>query len=166
MLREDFYYRINVINIHVPPLRERKEDIQLLADHFLEKNLSTSTKSINGFTNEVIQIFENHNWPGNVRELENVVERAVTLAKTKKITVDDLPPHFSNKQVSNFNFGNLSLMQLKHKAVEELEKKYLLFLLEKYKGNITHVAEAAGLTRRHIHRMLNIYKIDPNKWRE
>ena len=165
-LREDFYYRINVINIHIPPLRERKEDIQLLADHFLEKNLSTSSKSINGFTNEVIQIFENHNWPGNVRELENVVERAVTLAKTKKITVDDLPPHFSNKQVSNFNFGNMSLMNLKHKAVDELEKKYLLFLLEKYKGNITHVAEAAGLTRRHIHRMLNIYKIDPNKWRE
>ena len=165
ILREDFYYRLNVINIHVPPLRERKEDIQLLADHFLEKNLSSSSKSITGFTNEVIQIFENYNWPGNVRELENIVERAVTLAKTKKITIEDLPPHFSNKQASNLSFGNLNLAELKHKAVEDIERKYLLFLLEKHKGNITHVAEEAGITRRHIHRMMNIYKIDPNKWR-
>ena len=165
-LREDFYYRINVINIIVPPLRERKEDIQLIADHFLEKNLSNSPKIINGFTREVEQIFNDYSWPGNVRELENVVERAVTLAKSKEITIDDLPPHISNKRTSHFNFDKVSLINLKQKAVEDIEKKYLLFLLEKHKGNITHIAEEAGITRRHIHRMINNYKIDPNLWRE
>jgi DNA-binding NtrC family response regulator len=165
-LREDFYYRLNVINIHVPPLRERKEDIQLLADHFLEKNLSSSSKSISGFTNEVLQSFENYNWPGNVRELENIIERAVTLAKTKKITLEDLPPNFNSKQYSNLAFGNIKFAELKHKVVEDIEKKYLLFLLEKHKGNITHMAEEAGLTRRHIHRMMNVYNIDPNQWRD
>ncbi|PJB00938.1 MAG: hypothetical protein CO127_06355, partial [Ignavibacteria bacterium CG_4_9_14_3_um_filter_36_18] len=93
MLRRDFYYRLNVINIHVPPLRERKEDIQLLAEHFLDKCLKSSSKEISGFTNEVIHALENYNWPGNVRELENNIERAVTLSKNNKITLADLPPH-------------------------------------------------------------------------
>lgn len=164
-LRQDFYYRLNVINIHIPPLRERKEDIQLIANYYLQKNLSTSSKEISGFTNEVVQILENYAWPGNVRELENIVERAVTLAKGNKITAEDLPPHFADKKNSDFSFTEVSLSDLKHKAVEEIEKKYLLFLLSKHKGNITKIAEEAGLTRRHIHRMINLYKIDPKHWR-
>ena len=165
-LRKDFYYRLNVINIQVPPLRERKEDIQLLAEHFLDKCLQSSAKEIRGFTNEVVQAFENNEWPGNVRELENVIERAVTLAKDNKITLADLPPHFINNQVSPTPFDGTSMTDLKHKAVEEVEKKFLVFLMQKYKGNITKIAEDAGLTRRHIHRMINNYKIDPNNWRD
>lgn len=165
-LRKDFYYRLNVINIQVPPLRERKDDIQLLAEHFLDKCLASSTKEIQGFTNEVIQALENYNWPGNVRELENNIERAVTLAKDNKITLADLSPHFLNTHTSQTEYDGRSLIDLKHEAIEEIEKKYLLILMEKYKGNITRVAEEAGLTRRHIHRMINNYKIDPNIWRE
>lgn len=164
-LRQDFYYRLNVINIHIPPLRERKEDIQLIANYYLEKNLVTSAKEISGFTNEVIQIFENYQWPGNVRELENVIERAVTLAKGNKITAADLPPNLVNQKLREDPLNVSSLSDLKHKAVEEIEKKYLLFLLDKHNGNITKIAEEAGLTRRHIHRMINIYKIDPKYWR-
>lgn len=165
-LRKDFYYRLNVINIQVPPLRERKEDIQLLAEHFLEKCLVSSTKKSNGFTNEAIHALENYNWPGNVRELENNIERAVTLAKENKITLADLSPHFLDSHTSQISYDGKSLTELKHKAIEEIEKKYLLILMEKYKGNITRVAEEAGLTRRHIHRMINNYKINPNIWRE
>jgi len=165
-LRTDFYYRLNVINIHVPPLRERKEDIQLLAEHFLDKCLTTSAKKIKGFTDEVIHALENYNWPGNVRELENNIERAVTLAKDNKIILADLSPNISNNHPAPAFYDGTSLIDLKHKAVEEIEKKYLLVLMEKYKGNITRVAEEAGLTRRHIHRMINIYKIDPNIWRQ
>lgn len=165
-LRTDFYYRLNVINIHVPPLRERKEDIQLLAEHFLNKCLTTSAKKIKGFTDEVIHALENYNWPGNVRELENNIERAVTLAKDNKIVLTDLSPNISNNHPAPAFYDGTSLIDLKHKAVEEIEKKYLLVLMEKYKGNITRVAEEAGLTRRHIHRMINIYKIDPNIWRQ
>ena len=165
-LRKDFYYRLNVINIHVPPLRERKEDIQLLAEHFLDKCLGSSIKKINGFTNEVIHALENYSWPGNVRELENNIERAVTLAKDNKITLADLSPNVLSNQKAPTFYDGTSLIDLKHKAIEEIEKKYLLVLMEKYKGNITRVAEEAGLTRRHIHRMINIYKIDPDIWRK
>jgi DNA-binding NtrC family response regulator len=165
-LRKDFYYRLNVINIQVPPLRERKEDIQLLAEYFLDKCLQSSTKEISGFTNEVVQALENNRWPGNVRELENVIERAVTLAKDNKITLADLPPHFINNQVSETSFDGISLTDLKHNAIEEIEKKFLVFLMRKYKGNITKIATDAGLTRRHIHRMINNYNIDPNNWRD
>jgi DNA-binding NtrC family response regulator len=165
-LRKDFYYRLNVINIHVPPLRERKEDIQLLAEHFLDKCLGSSIKKINGFTNEVIHALENYSWPGNVRELENNIERAVTLAKDNKITLVDLSPNVLSNQKAPTFYDGTSLIDLKHKAIEEIEKKYLLVLMEKYKGNITRVAEEAGLTRRHIHRMINIYKIDPDIWRK
>ncbi len=165
-LRTDFYYRLNVINIHVPPLRERKEDIQLLAEHFLDKCLTTSTKKIKGFTDEVIHALENYNWPGNVRELENNIERAVTLAKDNKIVLADLSPNIPNNHPTPAFYDGTSMIDLKHKAVKEIEKKYLLVLMEKYKGNITRVAEEAGLTRRHIHRMINIYKIDPNIWRQ
>jgi DNA-binding NtrC family response regulator len=165
-LRKDFYYRLNVINIHVPPLRDRKEDIQLLAEHFLDKCLGSSVKKINGFTNEVIHALENYSWPGNVRELENNIERAVTLAKDNKITLADLSPNVLSNQKAPTFYDGTSLIDLKHKAIEEIEKKYLLVLMEKYKGNITRVAEEAGLTRRHIHRMINIYKIDPDIWRK
>lgn len=166
ILRKDFYYRLNVINIQVPPLRERKEDIQLLAEHFLDECLKSSTKEISGFTNEVIHVLENYNWPGNVRELENNIERAVTLSKDNKITLADLPPHLLTNDVLQTAYNGTSLAELKHKAIEEIEKKFLVFLLEKYNGNITKVAEEAGLTRRHIHRMINNYKIDPNTWRD
>ena len=165
-LRKDFYYRLNVINIHVPPLRDRKEDIQLLAEHFLDKCLGSSVKKINGFTNEVIHALENYSWPGNVRELENNIERAVTLAKDNKITLVDLSPNVLSNQKAPTFYDGTSLIDLKHKAIEEIEKKYLLVLMKKYKGNITRVAEEAGLTRRHIHRMINIYKIDPDIWRK
>jgi DNA-binding NtrC family response regulator len=165
-LRKDFYYRLNVINIQVPPLRERKEDIQLLAEHFLNKCLRSSPKEISGFTNEVIEALENYTWQGNVRELENIIERAVTLAKDNKITLSDLPPHFFDTHSSQTPYDGISLAELKHKAIEDIEKKFLVFLMQKYKGNITRIAEDAGLTRRHIHRMINNYKIDPNNWRE
>lgn len=165
-LRQDFYYRLNVINLQVPPLRERNEDIKLLAEHFLDKYLKLSAKNISGFTNQVVKALENYSWPGNVRELENIIERAVTLAKSSKITFEDLPPYFSNNQPSLTSFEGTTLTDLKHKAIEEIEKKFLLYLMQKYKGNITRIAEEAGLTRRHIHRMINTYKIDPNNWRE
>jgi len=89
--REDLYYRLNVIPITVPPLRERKDDIALLAKHFLEIYSAANSKPIRGFSEEVMQVFLDYNWPGNVRELQNVVEHAVILAKGEVITQIDLP---------------------------------------------------------------------------
>ncbi len=164
-LRKDFYYRLNVINIQVPPLRERQDDIPLLAEHFFSKYIKNSGKKINGFTDEVIRVLCSYNWPGNVRELENTIERAITLAGNDKITLIDLPSHLLNVQPSKSRYEGKSLTDLKQNAVEEIERKYLLFLMEKFRGNVTKVAEEAGLTRRHIHRIIKFYNIDPSLWR-
>lgn len=164
-LRKDFYYRLNVINIQVPPLRERQEDIPLLAEHFFSKYIKNSGKKINGFTDEVIRVLCSYNWPGNVRELENTIERAVTLAGNDKITLIDLPAHLLSVPHIKSRYEGKSLTDLKQNAVEEIERKYLLFLMEKFRGNVTKVAEEAGLTRRHIHRIIKTYNIDPSLWR-
>ncbi|UCF65855.1 MAG: sigma-54-dependent Fis family transcriptional regulator [bacterium] len=164
-IRDDFYYRLNVINIHLPPLRDRKDDIPLLAEHFLQKILKSSPKMIKGFNDEVIAIFSKYHWPGNVRELENIVERAVTLSREEYITVDELPPELQLNGNSNLSFSDLTLTEVKQHAVERLEKKYLLFQLQKHQGNVTKIANEAGMTRRNIHRLLKIHNLDPKAWR-
>jgi DNA-binding NtrC family response regulator len=136
----------------------------LLAEHFLIKTLKSSPKNIKGFENPVLEIFEAYDWPGNVRELENIVERAITLSKGEKISLNDLPPQFISSKEVSVSFSK-PLSQVRNKAIEEVEKKYFMFLLSKHKGNITHVSEEAGMTRRHIHRILNKYHLDPQQYR-
>ncbi len=146
-------------------MRERNGDIRLLAEHFLIKTVKSSPKNIKGFDDSVIKLFESYDWPGNVREMENIVERAVALAKGDKITLNELPAQFVSSKPIPINFKKQSLSQVRNKAVEEVEKKYFLFLLTKHKGNITHISQEAGMTRRHIHRILNKYKLDPQQYR-
>ena len=164
-IREDFYYRLNVINIHVPPLREREGDITLLLNYFLSQKLKSSSKEVKGFTNEALEQLEKYNWPGNVRELENVVERAITLVKGEQITTAELPMPILSKKSLSYSFTDLTLTQAKQNAIDKTEKKYLLYLLKKHNGNVTKISEAAGMTRRNIHRMLNRHSLDPNSWR-
>jgi DNA-binding NtrC family response regulator len=114
---------------------------------------------------DVLDYFENYKWNGNVRELENVVERAVTLAKGKKITIAELPTYLFTETAAAISFDKVKFTDAKQIAVEEVEKKYLLHLLQKHKGNITKMAEDAGMTRRNIHRMLNNHNINTNDWR-
>jgi DNA-binding NtrC family response regulator len=165
-IREDFYYRLNVINIHLPPLREREGDIPLLSEYFLRKYSSSLAKEVNRIDDEVIEVFENCKWNGNIRELENVIERAVTLARGNKITLNELPRQMINSNHSHFSFDNLNLVNAKQKAIEDIENKYLLHLLKKYKGNITKMADEAGMTRRNIHRLLTNYGLNADDWRE
>jgi DNA-binding NtrC family response regulator len=164
-LREDLYYRLNVINIHLPPLRERKEDIRILAESFLRKLTSSMHKSISGFSEKVIHLFEAYNWPGNVRELENIVERAVTLAKGSFITEAELPHQLFSAESSTGSFDDVKFNEAKQTAINDVEKKYLLHLLEKHKGNITRMAEDAGMTRRNMHRLLNNHNLETDQWR-
>ena len=164
-LREDFYYRLNVVNIHIPPLREREGDINLLTNYFLNQKLKSSSKEVIGFTDEALENLVKYNWPGNVRELENVVERAVALVKGDLITTAELPPSIQSGESSAYSFHDLSLAEAKQNAIDQTEKKYLLYLLKKYNGNVTKIAEEANMTRRNIHRMLNRHALDPNSWR-
>ena len=166
IIREDFYYRLNVINIHLPPLRDRRGDIPLLAEHFLIKTMKSSPKTIHGFSTDVLAVFERYQWPGNVRELENVVERAVTLSRNDLIGIADLPSQLTSADSGQLReIEELSLAESKQRAIDEVEKNYLFRLLKKYNGNVTKVAAESGMTRRNIHRLLSRHDLDPGIWR-
>jgi Nif-specific regulatory protein len=139
--REDLYYRLNVINVLLPPLRERAKDIPLLAQHFLKKYADKNRKEIAGFTAEALDLIAAHPWPGNVRELENTIERAVVLAKDREIAAADLRLTEAGHDLS-FS-ANLTLRQMEHRLVEKT--------LQDVDFNVSQAAERLGVSRRWIH---------------
>ena len=157
--RSDLYYRLNVVNIHVPPLRERHDDIPLLANYFLAKFSHKYNKNVVGFSNIVMDSFIKYDWPGNVREMENVIERAVILARKNTIEATELPEEiFGNKKLETF-FTNNMIVSYK-KAKEMFDKEYITRLLEHTKGNIKKAAEISGRYRTDIYDMIKKYEID------
>ncbi len=165
-LREDLYYRLNVVRVHVPPLRERREDLPLLAEHFLKFQLKSSEKSVAKFSEEVMRCFQTHDWPGNVRELQNAIECGLAMSQGEAITVADLPPNMQTSNDFANSLANLTLVEAKQRTIEELERKYLLNLLREYHGNVTKIAAAAGMTRRYLHTLLNRYGFEADTWRQ
>lgn len=163
-IREDFYFRLNVVQIHLPPLRERKSDIPLLAYHFLEDADRSIKKKINEIDDEVLKLFDNYPWPGNVRELENAVKSSIILCSNNKIMLTDLPKYLINYSADT-GFEKHTLTEAKQRATEKVEHDYLLYLLKKYSGNITKVAEESGMTRRNIHRIIIKHSLNPDDWR-
>jgi DNA-binding NtrC family response regulator len=153
--RADLFYRLNVIPIYVPPLRERREDIPLLANHFVEKFRREKKREIR-FAPETLARLEKHIWPGNVRELENLLERLVVTAPQPTILPTDLPPEIfghSEKEAFDAAMGQQSLQE----ACEEFEKLFLLRHLEKHHWNITEVAQALGERRDTLSRKIKRY---------
>ncbi len=157
--REDLYYRINVIDIALPPLRERAGDITLLAHMFLKKYGFIGGRELRGFEPETLRVLEAYTWPGNVRELQNVIERACVLAENDLITVYDLPTHIraarSTDRTPITAGGTVTLKELKARWIKQLESAYLDDLLKRQGGNISHAARVAGVDRKTIHRLLN-----------
>ncbi len=152
--REDLYYRLNVIPIHVPPLRERREDIPLLVRHFFKKFCKGKSQCVDGITSEAMQVLTNYDWPGNVRELENIVERLVILTSNKQITVEDIPDQIVKKAATPFTPSLVGgLIELPDegaslsKAVEELEKRLILQALEKTGGVKNRAAKLLQMNR-------------------
>lgn len=154
--REDLYYRIHVILIKLPPLRERKEDIPLLANHFFKKYTLEMKKDIKGITPAALQKLLTHTWPGNVRELENTIESAVALAIHDKITEDLLLP--------KCELDNSCIKPLK-KARDDFLKDYLVQLIEFTNGNISQAAKLAGKYRADLYELLKKYKLNPTDFR-
>lgn len=167
LLRRDFYYRINVINLHIPPLRERQEDIRPLAYYFLDQNLKLTTKEIHGFDEDVLLCFESYPWLGNARELENVVERAVALTHGDVISMQDIPDKI-NLPLQNQSGAKsrISLAEAKKQAIDKVEQEYLQRMLAEYQGNVTSIARESGMTRRNLHRLLKRHKLNPAIWRQ
>jgi DNA-binding NtrC family response regulator len=145
--REDLYYRLNVINLELPPLRERREDIGLLTDSFLVKYASKNKKDIKGFSSQSARLLSNYGWPGNVRELENVVERAVVMARNEFIEPGNLPSNISQslKKAKKDTFRMPSGTTMK-----EIEKKVILETLHTTNGSKSKAAKILGLSTRKI----------------
>jgi DNA-binding NtrC family response regulator len=163
ILRHDLYYRLNVIPIHLPPLRERRDDIPLLAQFFLRKFSGEGEKPNMRFSEEAMKRLIRYSWPGNVRELQNVVERMVSLASGRLMGVEDLPDYLREEPEPATNGvkvpTDLTLREARQHWMEAFEKKYLVELINKYNGNISRVARKAGVHRMTIYRMLKQYNI-------
>ncbi len=145
--REDLYYRLNVISIHMPHLRERKEDIPLLVDHFIKKYALENQKLIKGIDDMAMDALLGYDWPGNIRELENIIERAIVLTKQEVIALNDLPGKIINKGAGDALRGITDLLGLK---LDELERAVVLKALEEEKWNQTRAAARLGITRRQL----------------
>lgn len=155
--REDLYYRLNVIPIILPPLRERKEDIPLLLEHFLKKYNEENRKSIS-LSSEVIDLFKEYDWPGNVRELENTIERLVIMSKGNSITISDIP-------ISIKNYSLRQKIQFKAEdklpvIVDEIEREKIIEALKKTGGNKSRAAKILGITPRQIGYKIKKLNID------
>jgi DNA-binding NtrC family response regulator len=160
-LREDFFYRINTIQIHIPPLRERGTDILLLIQYFLDGLEQKYDRKITGLNPEAQKILMNYHWPGNVRELQNVIERTYYLASPPSISKSDLPSYLNKEQPLElqFDWEKLSFKDAKDRVLENFERDYLRIQLKKFNWNISKTAEACGIDRRTIHRLINKYQL-------
>jgi DNA-binding NtrC family response regulator len=149
--RQDLLFRLNTVEIHLPPLRERREDIAALAEHFLKQHSERYRRHIQGFTAEALNALRQHSWPGNVRELDHVVERALLMTSNGMITVFDLALRPAQE-------ANLST-QLEEMSLEEVERLLIQKALARYAGNANRAAEALGLSRSALYRRLQKYEL-------
>ena len=146
--RSDFFYRINIISIEIPPLRERKEDIPLLVYHFLEKYSQETTKKIDSVDKTALDHLKTYPWPGNVRELENAVERAVVLSKSRTLTLKDFD---FLKPGPDSSFSPL----VETLTLQDMEKRHIETVLRNNDWNISRSADILGVSRATLHRMIN-----------
>ncbi len=149
--RQDLYYRVNVINFELPPLRERLSDIPLLARHFLEQVCADSGRQVSGFTDEALTAMQRYRWPGNVRELQNVIERAVLLGKSDRVAVDDLPPALA--AAAPLAAAPVAGRTLKQ-ALEGPERQIILEVLEMNRWNRHATADALGINRTTLYKKM------------
>jgi DNA-binding NtrC family response regulator len=157
--REDLFYRVNVVTIEMPPLRERAGDIHLLARHFLEHYTAEMKRDVVGFDEETMKVLENYPWPGNVRELENAVERAVVLCKGHYITVHDLPPRLIEPADLRYDDDQFEPKPLRE-ALEGPEKNILMAALRANGWNRQRTAEQLGINRTTLYKKMRRYGLD------
>ncbi|NUO09184.1 MAG: sigma 54-interacting transcriptional regulator [Candidatus Brocadia sp.] len=156
--REDLFYRLNVVPIHIPPLRERMEDIALLAEHFLSLSCADVGKRIKGFTPEALTFLSNYSWPGNVRELRNVIERIVTLAPhDSMVEVEMLPQEVRNK--SDVRMQKYKSTGTLYEAQKQLEIEMIMDALKSAEGNKSKAAELLGISRKVLYEKIENYNI-------
>ena len=164
--RDDLYYRLNVITVPIPPLRERKEDIPLLVEHFLAKHREIFKKQFSGMREPALQVLMNYSWPGNVRELENTLVRALVLCQSDWIDVGDLPEELRGEEKGKETRVPVDKEELKRikkeaqqKIKEEIEKEFIREALRQGEGNILRSAQRVGMDRRQFQNLIKKYGI-------
>ncbi len=150
--REDLYFRLNVFQIHLPPLRERREDVPILVQYFVEKFRGDSGKRVSGVHPDAMEVLKNHEWPGNIRELRNAVERAVILCDGELITREHLPPDMAGKSPERHTFRLPFGLPL-----DAVEKEYILGSLQRNGNNKARTAEILGVSEKTLYNKLNRY---------
>jgi two-component system response regulator AtoC len=167
--REDLFYRLHVFPVRLPALRERLEDVPLLAAHFLEKHARAFRRAVTGFEPDALGILAGYAWPGNVRELENAIERAVAVARGERIAAADLPAELSAADAAASPAGAALTTLPFREAVDEVRdrasREYLVALLREVGGNVTKAAERAGMERESLHRLLKRYGLRSDDYR-
>ncbi|MFQ5706358.1 MAG: sigma-54-dependent transcriptional regulator [bacterium] len=166
--REDLFFRLNVINIELPPLRVRRADIPVLANHFLVKYNRRLHKDLKGISQEAMALLNRYPFPGNVRELENAIEHSVALEKGEVLLPESLPPQLRtqpNDQVLDIPVTSPILHEARKAVVEAFEKKFLVERLRCHRGNVTAAAKEAQIQRQSFQRLMKKYDIDSSEFR-
>lgn len=156
VFREDLFYRLSVIPIHLPPLRERREDIPLLVEHFIRKYNQKTGREVKGVSATAMKMLQMYHWPGNVRELEHTIERILILEEGDIIQVENLPSFISGRQGDFQIFGDGPL------TLEEVERRYLQFILRRTKGNRSEAARILGINRKTLAQKIQKYDLRTN----
>lgn len=162
--REDLYYRLNVVPIWIPPLRERKEDIPILVEHFIHKYNSLEKKNLQGISDDALNILMSYDWPGNVRELENFFHRAVVMEAGPMILPKDLPANIRTPESAerrDYQDRSVNFRQARKRTIEHFERRFLIEALQRNNGNVSNTAKEIGLDRRNLQRKCKSYKITP-----
>jgi len=160
MFREDLFYRLNVIKIELPLLKERKEDIPLLVKHFLDTYSKENEKEILGVTDDVMEILVSYDWPGNIRELENLIERAVVLTKSKLISRENLPPFLLASQEETRAVASVNNELNLKENIQTFQKKAIINALKQAKGIQKKAANLLGVKPTTLNEMIKRLNID------
>jgi len=158
--REDLYYRLNVVPIWIPPLRDRKGDIPLLVEHFINKYNYLEKKNLKSVSGDALNILMSYDWPGNVRELENFIHRAVVMEMGPEIMPKDLPANIrTHESAERRDYRTMNFHKARRTALEVFEKRFLTDVLRIHKGNVSRTAKDIGLDRRNLQKKIKYYKI-------
>jgi two-component system nitrogen regulation response regulator NtrX len=160
--RQDLYYRLHVIPLTIPPLRERKEDVQPLIEHFIKTFCTKEGIAPKTMTDEAVSRMMEHNWPGNVRELKNIIERLVIMSPSEIITARDIPPFVREGETSNDNRAVFAHQSYRDARVD-FERQFITRKLEENEWNVSKTADAIGLERSNLHRKIKLHGLEAKK---
>ena len=157
--REDLYYRLKVVTIHLPPLRERRDDIPLLVDHLVRRAATSCGKQVTGVSESALALLGAYDWPGNIRELAHVLERTVALAQHDVLAAEDLPSEIGAGHRENGGAALPASQPADRPTLAELKRRYIAQVLEESRGNVSRAAAVLGVDRRSLYRMLQRYGV-------